>query len=113
MKHSKSGALVFICAAEVMVERLFLGVPRSCLWFVIVVFPDQTHLLFLKKTKQISAVLKRMKAKQSIKKKARVELLKIEKAYEGSLRYVLTHLTIQIINKQLSILPQGSLQGRQ
>ena len=31
----------------VMVERLFLAVPRSCLQFVIVVFPDHTHLLFL------------------------------------------------------------------
>ena len=31
-----------------MVERLFLAVPRGCLWFVIVVFPDHTHLLFLK-----------------------------------------------------------------
>ena len=31
----------------VMVERLFLGVPRGCLQFVIVVFPDDTHLLFL------------------------------------------------------------------
>ena len=30
----------------VMVERLFLAVPRDCLWFVIVVFPDHTHLLF-------------------------------------------------------------------
>ena len=29
-----------------MVERLFLAVPRGCLRFVIVVFPDQTHLLF-------------------------------------------------------------------
>ena len=29
-----------------MVERLFLGVPRGCLQFVIVVFPDHTHLLF-------------------------------------------------------------------
>ena len=27
----------------VMVERLFLAVPRGCLWFVIVVFPDHTH----------------------------------------------------------------------
>ena len=32
----------------VMVERLFLAVPRGCLQFVIVVFPDHTHLLFLK-----------------------------------------------------------------
>ena len=29
-----------------MVERLFLAVPRDCLQFVIVVFPDHTHLLF-------------------------------------------------------------------
>ena len=31
----------------VVVERLFLTVPRGCLQFVIVVFPDHTHLLFL------------------------------------------------------------------
>ena len=31
----------------VMVERLFLAVPRGCLQFLIVVFPDHTHLLFL------------------------------------------------------------------
>ena len=30
-----------------MVGRLFLAVPRGCLLFVIVVFPDHTHLLFL------------------------------------------------------------------
>ena len=30
-----------------MVEWLFLAVPRGCLQFVIVVFPDHTHLLFL------------------------------------------------------------------
>ena len=29
-----------------MVERLFLAVPRGCQRFVIVVFPDHTHLLF-------------------------------------------------------------------
>ena len=29
-----------------MVERLFLAVSRGCLQFVIVVFPDHTHLLF-------------------------------------------------------------------
>ena len=33
----------------VMVERLFLAVPRGCLRFVIVVFPDHTHVLFLNK----------------------------------------------------------------
>ena len=31
----------------VMVEQLFLEVPRGCLRFVIVVYPDHTHLLFL------------------------------------------------------------------
>ena len=29
-----------------MVEQLFLVVPRGCLRFVIVVFPYHTHLLF-------------------------------------------------------------------
>ena len=31
-----------------MVGRLFLAVPRGCLQFVIVVFPDHAHLLFSK-----------------------------------------------------------------
>ena len=30
----------------VMVERLFLAVPWGCLRFVIMVFPDHTHLQF-------------------------------------------------------------------
>ena len=30
-----------------MVERLFLTVPQGCLRFVIVVFPDHTHLLYI------------------------------------------------------------------
>ena len=30
----------------VMVVQLFLAVPQGCLQFVIVVFPDHTHLLF-------------------------------------------------------------------
>ena len=34
----------------VMVEWLFLAVPWDCLRFVIVVFPDHTHLLFLEQT---------------------------------------------------------------
>ena len=32
----------------VVVGRLFLAVPRGCQQFVIVVFPDHTHLLFWK-----------------------------------------------------------------
>ena len=31
---------------SMVVERLFLAVPRGCLQFVIVVFPDHAHLLF-------------------------------------------------------------------
>ena len=39
----------------VMVERLFLAVPRGCLQFVIVVFPDHTHLLFFRPFGEIGA----------------------------------------------------------
>ena len=35
----------------VMVERLFLAVLLGCLQFVIVVFPDHTHLLFFTLTR--------------------------------------------------------------
>ena len=42
----------------VMVERLLLAVPRGCLQFVIVVFPDHTHLLFLKKGHNSSKILR-------------------------------------------------------
>ena len=41
----------------VMVERLFLAVPLGCLQFVIVVFPDHTHLLFLEEIQLKMAVL--------------------------------------------------------
>ena len=30
-----------------VVGRLFIAVPRGCLRFVIVVFPDRAHLLYL------------------------------------------------------------------
>ena len=40
----------------VMVERLFLAVPRGCLQFVIVVFPDHTRLLFLPRTDPTSDI---------------------------------------------------------
>ena len=36
-----------------MVERLYLAVPWGSLQFVIVVFPDHTHLLFLKEMVKI------------------------------------------------------------
>ena len=40
----------------IRVGRLFLAVPRGCLQFVIVLFPDHTHLLFLSKEKQGVAI---------------------------------------------------------
>ena len=41
-------ALLNLCSrCLMMVERLFLTVPRGCLRFVIVVFLEHTHLLFL------------------------------------------------------------------
>ena len=39
----------------VMVERLFLAVPWGCLQFVIVRFPDHTHLLFLTSEEEMTA----------------------------------------------------------
>ena len=57
----------------VMVERLFLAVPRGCLQFVIVVFPDHTHLspyltglrLFCDSWRQTSRVGRKAVSKQS------------------------------------------------
>ena len=43
----------------VMVGRLFLAVPRGCLQFVIVVFPDHTHLLFLRTLDDITGLAER------------------------------------------------------
>ena len=43
----------------VMVEWLFLAVPRGCLQFVIVVFPDHTHLLLLKPSHGVLQLLKK------------------------------------------------------
>ena len=44
----------------VVVGRLFLAVPWGCLQFVIVVFPDHTHLLFL--TFQSTGVILKIKS---------------------------------------------------
>ena len=40
-------SIAIILMGSVMVELLFLAMPRGCLRFVIVIFPDHTHLLFL------------------------------------------------------------------
>ena len=48
MGNGELVALLYLSSwCLVMVERLFLAVPWGCLRFVIVVFPDHTHLLFL------------------------------------------------------------------
>ena len=47
----------------VMVERLFLAVPRGCLRFVIVVFPDHTHILFFYRNIMSEADMKQLQEK--------------------------------------------------
>ena len=47
-KKELSALLILSSWWLMMVERLFLRVPWGCLRFVIVVFSDHTHLLFLK-----------------------------------------------------------------
>ena len=50
-KRELVALLILSCWCLAMVERLVLAMPRGCLRFVIVVFPDHTHLLFLKNIK--------------------------------------------------------------
>ena len=48
----KRGMVALLCLSSwclVIVVWLFLTVPQVCLQFVIVVFPDHTHFLFLSK----------------------------------------------------------------
>ena len=51
----------------VMVGRLFLVVPRGCLQFVIVVFSDHTHLLFLVVSFNYIQILKSIYCLQAVK----------------------------------------------
>ena len=62
----------------VMVERLFLEVARDCLQFVIVVFPDHTHLLFLHITTP-------RQEKYSLKQESMKQLAIRTQAYRGVL----------------------------
>ena len=68
----------------VMVERLFLTVPRGCLHFVIVVFPDHTHLLFFiysqhsiltYKTQAIKAILPTIQTKLAYEANAKKRVI--------------------------------------
>ena len=49
-------ALLYLSWCLVMVEWLFLAVTWGCLRFVIVVFPDHTHLLLLTANYQNKAI---------------------------------------------------------
>ena len=57
-----------------MVERLFLAVPRVCLRFVIVVFPDHTHLLFLTSKSRILQSYPALSTKMEKEKKNMIDL---------------------------------------
>ena len=46
-KKALVALLSLSCWCLLNVVRLFLAVPWVCMQFVIVVFPDHTHLLFL------------------------------------------------------------------
>ena len=46
-KRERVDLLYLSCWCLVMVEWLILAVPWGCLWFVIVLFPNHTHLLLL------------------------------------------------------------------
>ena len=45
-KRELAALLNLSSSCLVIVERLFLAMPQGCLRFVILVFPDHTHLLF-------------------------------------------------------------------
>ena len=49
-----------------MVEWLFLAVPWGCLWFVFVVFPDHTHLLFLTRLGLVRTLLNMLMTKNKM-----------------------------------------------
>ena len=72
----------------VMVERLFLAVPLSCLQFVIVVFPDHTHLLLLMQTNI------RQKLRCSHAQSIEVDKGQDETLYRGS--YMSTHILLNL-----------------
>ena len=56
----------------VMVERLFLAVSWGCLRFVIVVFPDHTHLLLCKWHRCVAFDAKRNKLLQQVYRKVEI-----------------------------------------
>ena len=56
----------------VMVEQHFLTVPWGCLLFVIVVYPDHTHLLFMNPIEDVLNIMKKeikLVTKSHVKKK--------------------------------------------
>ena len=78
----------------VMVEPLFLAVPRGCLQFVIVVFPDHTHLLFFILNKRTRQWLLQRKLPGEIRRK---ELLSFSTDISHYIERVRTKMKIQIL----------------
>ena len=56
-KRELAALLILSSWCLVMVERFFHAVPRGCLGFVIVVFPDHTHLLLLQENLKLNCHL--------------------------------------------------------
>ena len=56
----KKGQIALLCLSSwclVIVVWLIRTMPRVCLQFVIVIFPDQTHLLILKKISLVNGLI--------------------------------------------------------
>ena len=75
-----------------MVERLFLAVPRGCLRFVIVVFPDHTHLLFLSSFK-MKIILNQMPIYNYVINISLINLFNYELYYERFIIHI--HLLME------------------
>ena len=56
-KRELAALLILSSWCLVMVEQFFHAVPRGCLGFVIVVFPDHTHLLLLQENLKLNCHL--------------------------------------------------------
>ena len=78
----------------VMVERLFLAVPRGCLQFVIVVFPDHTHLLFFLYTKYEILMVIRLNLFYGVRTK---DWIPVKTTLENPLPYILMHFLTYLI----------------
>ena len=88
----------------VMVERLFLAVPRGCLRFAIVVFPDHTHLLFLGENENILIPSNSPKIGKSLVQLMRMAMSIWLKWIQGD--YIISHGILPFVeqNRTVSLL---------